>query len=155
LADLPDVHCTLVGDGAYHRRLVELSERLGLVDRCHFVRSMANRELTGSLREYDAVVSVNDYGGVSKVELEAAQAGMPIVTNAHPHEGHPEVLGRNCVVVRGGPDAWRQAIADLLSDEKERERLGRGVRHAVRDLRGDLMEQRYAALYEEVLTGAR
>ena len=110
LDGLPDVHATLIGDGSKHAALRQTAERLGLNGRVDFVKAVPNDNLCLNLRDYDALVSVNDYGGASKVELEASLVGMPVITNRHPAEAAPEVLESNCLVVEGDAASYRAAL---------------------------------------------
>jgi len=151
LAELPEVKLTLIGDGPLHDEAVDLAQRLGLSARCQFPRSMPNDRLCRSLADHDVLISVNDYGGVSKVELEAALTGMPVVTNAHPQEEHPEVLGDACLAVSGTPLSYAEAIRRLLADERLRAQLGQTVRANAEAVRPETMEERYVALYTELL----
>ena len=98
-------------------------------------------------------MSVNDFGGVSKVDLEAAQVGMPVITNEHPLEDCPEVLEDNCLVVRGDPESYRQAIQTLLDDSPLRQRLGTALRASVAGLAPARMEAAWVQLYRKLATG--
>lgn len=151
MAELPDVHCTFVGDGPYHEMLKSLAADLGVAERCYFLRSIRNDDLCRTLKDFDILVSVNDYGGVSKVELEAAQVGLPVITNRHPSEREPEVLGRNCVVVGGDSRSYREALRGLMLDEERRRSLGTNLRQSVAHLTGERMEHAYASLYREIM----
>ena len=116
---------------------------------------MPNDRLCETLRSYDVLVSVNDYGGVSKVELEAALAGMPIITNRHPLESKPEVLEDGCLTVDGDAASYRDALQHLLGDETLRAQLGRQAKANARAVHPERAEETYAALYLDVLTGTR
>ncbi|HET6865331.1 MAG TPA: glycosyltransferase family 4 protein [Solirubrobacteraceae bacterium] len=155
LESLPGVQCTFVGDGPLHGELVERARGHGLDDRAHFVRALPNDELRRTLPDYDVLVSVNDYGGVSKVELEAALAGMPIITNRHPLEDEPEILGAACLVVDGDAESYRDALRRLIDDEDLRIRLGEQVRENAGAIRPEIMEQSYVALYRDLLRPER
>ncbi len=151
LAELPQAELTLIGDGPIHHNLEELASQLGIADSCIFHRAMNNDVLCRSLRDYDILVSVNDYGGVSKVELEAALVGMPVVTNAHPLEDEPEILGKNCLVVDGSPDSYRQALERLISSYDLRQNLGVALRNSVKDISPEKMEKKVEELYRNYL----
>ena len=152
---LPNVRCTFVGTGPLHAAVVEHARKLGVADRCVFVVAMPNDRLCETLRSYDVLVSVNDYGGVSKVELEAALAGMPIITNRHPLESKPEVLEDGCLTVDGDAASYRDALQHLLGDETLRAQLGRQAKANARAVHPERAEETYAALYLDVLTGTR
>lgn len=151
LSEINGVHCTLVGDGPYHERLKSLAAELGIASRCQFVASIANDELCVSLKDYDILVSANDCGGVSKVELEAAHVGLPVITNRHHIESEPEVLGENCLVVDDTPGSFKKALNELLSQKDLRERLGTALRASVTTLRSADMEAAYVSLYRDLI----
>jgi glycosyltransferase involved in cell wall biosynthesis len=151
LARIPGPVIDLIGSGPLHDEVRRLAAELGIAERCRFFPSMANADLCPRLADYDILLSVNNYGGVSKVELEAAFAGMPIITNRHALESEPELLGADCVVVEHDVDAWTAAIEDLLADHARRERLGRGLRASIEPYGGPLMEQRQGDLYASLL----
>jgi glycosyltransferase involved in cell wall biosynthesis len=153
LAELDDSRCTLVGQGPLHERVKTLVDELGIADRVTLVPSMRNEELVASLHRYDVLVSVNDYGGVSKVELESALVGMPVITNTHPHEDLPEILGENCIVVEGTSDSYRDALRRVLDDDELRAGLGQRLRSSVDQFHGNITEAQCASLYRELLRG--
>jgi glycosyltransferase involved in cell wall biosynthesis len=151
LAGLPNVRCTLIGDGAWHERLKSLAAKVGVAERCEFLRSIPNDRLCSTLKDYDILVSLNDFGGVSKVELEAAHVGLPILTNRHPLEAEPEVLGVNCVSVAGDSASIRDGLRELIASEDRRRALGTALRQSVAHLRSDRMEAAYVNLYQDIL----
>jgi glycosyltransferase involved in cell wall biosynthesis len=150
VAQLPEIDLTLIGDGSMHDALRERAEQLGIADRTEFVRAVPNDALCLNLRDYDALISVNDYGGVSKVELESSLVGMPVITNRHPAEDEPELLGQNCITVDGDAESYRAALERLLGDAELRERLGTGLREAAAAIHPERMEQAYVDLYREL-----
>jgi glycosyltransferase involved in cell wall biosynthesis len=151
LVELPNVRCTLIGDGPYHERLKSLALQLGVADRCEFHRSVPNDRLCSTLKDYDILASINDYGGVSKVELEAAHVGLPILTNPHPLEAEPEVLGSHCLVVAGDTASIRDGLQELIASEDLRRKLGTALRQSVAHLHSDRTEAAYVKLYRDIL----
>lgn len=150
ISQMPGVELTLIGTGEYHERLKQMAKQLGVEGRCHFIPSLSNDELCTRLKTFDIFVSVNDYGGVSKVELEAAQVGMPLITNSHPFETEPEVLGKNCLVVDGSAASYVTALKRLISDSTLRETLGTGLRKSVLAIVPEEMENQTVELYERL-----
>lgn len=149
VARIDGLHATIVGNGILHDEVRAQATRLGLGERVAFHTSIGNEELMQTVGEHDLLVSVNDYGGVSKVELEAAFVGLPVVTNAHPDEDLPEVLGKNCLVADGSVDGYERAIRRFLEDEDLRRTMGQGLRDSVAPLRHE--ELRLASLYREIV----
>lgn len=150
VADLPDVDLTLIGDGSLHDALRERARQLGIAHRCEFVRAVPNDSLCLNLCDYDVLISVNDYGGVSKVELESSLIGMPVITNRHSAEGEPELLSPHCATVEGDARSYHAALERLLGDAELRKRLGRGLRETAEAIRPERTEQAYVDLYREL-----
>jgi glycosyltransferase involved in cell wall biosynthesis len=148
---IPGLHAGIFGNGPIHESLEALATEVGAGDRIEFHTSVLNSEICARMREYDIMVSVNDYGGVSKVELESATAGLPIVTNLHPLEDEPEVLGQACIGVSGTEQSYVDALQKLLGDEALRRRLGEGVRRNVAELDGPRMESQLRDVYLKAL----
>lgn len=154
MVEVPGLHADIIGTGPIHDDLEALAATLGVADRIGFRPNIHNSEICERMAEYDLLVSVNDYGGVSKVELEAATAGLPIITNLHPLEDEPEVLGQNCIGVAGDVASYVAALRKLLGDEALRRRIGEGVRRGVAELDGAAMERRLNEIYLTAM-GAR
>jgi glycosyltransferase involved in cell wall biosynthesis len=151
LATIPGLRGTFVGRGPRHESIVARARELGVADRCEFVPAMSNDELVSGLHTYDALISVNDYGGVSKVEIESALTGMPVITNAHPQEERPELLEDDCLVVSGDGPSYADALRRLLGDQALRERMGRALRErAEATVHPSVTEPAYARLYAEL-----
>jgi glycosyltransferase involved in cell wall biosynthesis len=156
VAGLDGVELVLVGDGELHGRLRGQARELGVEGRVHFHGRIPNDELMRLIPSCDVLVSVNDYGGVSKVELEAALSGMPIITNAHPLEVEPELLGTACVVVSGDAQSYAEAIARLLASEPLRADLGARVRAAAEaEASPEASERAVVDLYRSLMATVR
>lgn len=151
VAEIPGATLTLIGHGPIHDSLEKLAADLGISDRCFFFQAMDNDELCRTLRNFDILVSINDFGGVSKVELEAAMVGMPMITNAHPMETEPEILGQNCLVVDGSPASYKQAILKFIGDMELRKNMGGKLRESVKAITPEKMESEVVKIYKEFL----
>ena len=151
LVKIPNAELTLIGDGSLHDYLKELAKDIGIGHRCIFHKSLDNSILCRSLKDYDILVSINYYGGISKVELEAAHVGIPVVTNAHPLEAAPEILGKHCIVVDGSPESYYEGLMKLITDDQLRQNLGERLRESVKGITPEKMEKKLVALYTEFL----
>jgi glycosyltransferase involved in cell wall biosynthesis len=151
LAKLDGVRGVFVGRGPRHDDLKARAAQLGIAERCDFVPAMANDELVSGLGAHDVLISVNDYGGVSKVEIEAALTGMPIITNSHPMESSPELLDEHCIAVSGDTPSYVQGLRRLLSNRRLREDLGTAVRRsAEQQVHPNVTEPAHARLHAEL-----
>jgi glycosyltransferase involved in cell wall biosynthesis len=95
--------------------------------------------------------------GIPRVLLEAALAGLPIVTTGLP--GCTDVVrdGWNGFLIpQRAPDVLAQRILELLSDQQKARLMGsRGARLVEQEFALDLTVNRYAALYAETLHDKR
>lgn len=90
--------------------------------------------------------------GVPRALLEAALAGLPIVTTSMP--GCCDVVRRwtGFVVPPRSPRALASRVLDILGDRKTaREMAARAAEHVRREFGLELTADRYAAVYREVL----
>ncbi len=123
LSALPDLTLDIIGDGPLRHELINLARELKVSDRCSFVQSIANEDLRKSLRDYDFAISVNFYGGVSKVVLEYMSSKIPIISTYRIDGKLPEVLDSSCVLTSDDEESWVQAIKKLGASEVLRRQL--------------------------------
>lgn len=126
LASQPRWHLALAGQGPDKERLSQVAAELGVADRVHFVGEIAPSRIAGFLRCLDAFVfpSLAETFGLAAVE--AAHAGLPVVSNDLPVLR--EVLSYNgepaAVFVDASDSAMlADAVASVIEDEDLRNRL--------------------------------
>lgn len=149
----------LVGDGPLRRDLEELTERLDLAGRVHFIGSVLQDDLIALFHAADllALPSVTPNEAFGLVQLEAHACGVPVVSTALP-TGVPfaNQHGVTGLVVAPGDSAeLAAALGLLLEDEPLRAELGRRARARLLDefTLGGMVGQVLGA-YEEAV-GAR
>lgn len=125
----PDVRFVCVGDGPelYQRRLVALTEELGLKDRLHWVPASEN--IASLYNAFDIATSASYYGeGFSNAIGEAMACGIPcVVTDVG--DGKLIVGETGSVVAAGDPKALALAWKNMLEmGPAERERQGQCAR---------------------------
>lgn len=124
MVSFPELRLDIIGDGPLRNELINLARALGVSDRCSFIKSMTNENLRKILCSYDFAISVNFYGGVSKVVLEYMASKLPIIST-YRHDGKlPEILGSSCVLTLDDKQSWQQAIQELGASEVFRHNLG-------------------------------
>lgn len=123
LAKLPDATLTLVGEGAERPRLEALARRLGLAERVRFLGARPHAELPALIAGADVMVLPTENEGLANVWVEALACGVPVVTSdvggARDVIDRPEA-GR---LVPRAPEAIAGAVADLLADPPDPERV--------------------------------
>ncbi len=130
LRHFPRLHYLIVGgpspEGDIGARLRAQTGQLGLQDRVRFLGPVKPAELRVPLSAADVFVLATSNEGWANVFLEAMACGLPVVTTRV--GGNAEVvcddaLGR--IVPFGDPDALREAIADALEHEWDRDAIRR------------------------------
>jgi len=130
------VELDLFRDGPLEGALREQAQTLGIADQCRFRGAVEHPELLGGLRRGDfdcaALTSViaadGDKEGVPAFLMEAASAGLPLVTT--PNGGILELAGDGCGIIcpERDSEAIGEAFVLLATDEAERRRLAAAAR---------------------------
>jgi glycosyltransferase involved in cell wall biosynthesis len=122
-------NCWIVGgaqravETAYLARLHARTQKLGLVDRVHFIGARSDaRDLLASADIHCQPNTAPDSFGIAFVE--ALYAGVPVVTTAM--GGALEIIDQNCGVLldRAEPAALATELARLIGDREGRRRIG-------------------------------
>lgn len=115
LAHIPDAHLYIVGDGPLKKSLEQLSERVGVFARVHFLGWKNN--VATYYQHADCFVLASEFEGYGMVLLEAALAGCPIVsTNVGIAGELPQEL---VTIVSGGQYELANAIHAALTPERK------------------------------------
>lgn len=91
------VKLTVVGDGPYRERLVELTEQYGVVDMVTFVGQKDKEELLPYYQAGDIFVFPSIREGMPNAVLEAMACGLPVIMT--PCGGSKELIEGNGVIV--------------------------------------------------------
>ena len=141
---------TIIGDGPYRGRMERIIENLNLTKKVSIIPSVPNKEIHRYYQEADIFVSVNNYGGISKVVIEAMASGLPIVINKTLW-GPPELLENTAIITEDSPDGFTEALNQLIENPALRIDLGRKNREKALKIDGKKMEQREAEVYKSLV----
>ena len=123
LAELPDCHLLLVGDGPDRTCLEDHARQTGLADRIHFAGFRS--DVPAILAASAVLVLPSMWEGMPNVVLEAMASGLPVVASAV--EGVAELLGplaNEQTVASGDEIALAQRLKTILSDASRARALG-------------------------------
>jgi glycosyltransferase involved in cell wall biosynthesis len=153
IAALPNVHLTLVGDGPMHTDLRKLAADSGHPERFTFIRSIPNDTLCRMLPDFDLLTYHSDYAELSKVIIEGALTGLPMIVNRRKKDPVPELERGVCELVDDSERDYRAALVRLCEDHTGRERLGRDARaHALAHWHPATTELNYVRIYRNILS---
>ena len=139
------------------RRLGELAQREGVLDRVVLLGRVAHADLPPLVRSADVVVSVPWYEQFGIVPLEAMACGVPVVASAV--GGHIDTVvdgGTGVLVPPRDPVALAAALRALLADPQRRAALGAaGARRAAEHYSWDRIADATLQTYRRVIRHAR
>ena len=147
-----DTQLLIVGDGELKNRLVLLVNRLGLVDRVHFLGNVNHEKLPEYLQASDVFCRPSLNEGLGNSFLEAMAAGVPVVGTKV--GGIPDFLKDNetglfCKV--GDPKNISENIKKLLEDISLKEKLVLNGRKLVEERYGwDLITQKMQGIFNNL-----
>lgn len=152
-----DIRYEILGDGPLRGSLEALAATLGIDDRVRFRGLCSQAEVAEALARAAVFLLPSrtapdgDEEGTPTVLLEAASAGVPVVSTRH--AGIPDIVahGETGVLVPEGDDAGlAEAVAGLLAGSARREAMARAARdRAVREHDVKALDQRLERHYEE------
>jgi glycosyltransferase involved in cell wall biosynthesis len=155
VAQLPNVHLTMVGDGTHHAHLRRVAEECNIGERIEFIASLTNDELCRRLPDFDLFATHNEYWGIPKAVLEPLLSGLPVVINHRQGAPTPELNDGICVLVSNTPDGYREGLARLMTDAAYREQLGRiCYAFAQKNWSPAGTEAKFVGIYRKVLAAA-
>ncbi len=151
-----DFTCSIVGSGAGEARLCQQIQSYGLQNRVRLLGARPHPEILAAYRQHDlfvlasVVTPAGDRDGIPVVLMEAAAAGLPLISTQV--SGIPELVRHGetgWLVPPGDAAALADAIATLIGDPALQVRLGQNARALVEaeyNIEGSAL--RLAALFE-------
>jgi glycosyltransferase involved in cell wall biosynthesis len=151
LAQQPEAHLVIVGDGVEGPALQAQAQTLGIAARVHFTGARADVEML--LGTFDLFASTSLVEGLPTVVLESMAARVPVVVSAVP--GNLELIsdGETGIVTPvADPPALATAIVAALAEPERMRRLAAtAYRQARANFSIEAIADRYAVLYRELL----
>jgi glycosyltransferase involved in cell wall biosynthesis len=153
----PQVLLHIVGEGPLRKELQNLIDKRQLSEHVIMHGPLFNVELGVFFAQSDCFVLGSDYEGYGMVLVEAATAGVPIVTT---DVGCADELFENnrsaIIIPPGDVDAFTQALHRILNDEQLRTTLQKKSKEAIAALPSfDMILQRYMLSWRRAATRAR
>lgn len=151
-----DAHLIIVGSGPEQRRLTDIRDQLNLRGRCHFVGQQFN--VGDWLSAMDIYVNSSRNEGMNQSILEAMACGLPMVVSDVGDNRRLVDGDRPCGLVVPPRDvaSLARALGTLTRSAPQRQLLSaNGRARYQKEYTTERMLDRYAQLYQEVLSGGR
>lgn len=127
-ARINNLELTMIGDGPYHRYLINAAHTLGIADRIIFHKSIPNDQLCAMLPKFDIFATHSEYWEISKSVLEPLLSGLPVILNKRKGDQVKELFENNlCVFVPNTMNGYYRALKKLINNKKLRKDLGRSA----------------------------
>lgn len=152
---VPEIHCTIIGEGSRRRELEQLRDSAGLGTAVALPGHLeADLEVIAG---FELFVLPSLWEGLPYVLLEAMSLGLPVI--ASEVGGCPEVVEAGVtglLVPPQRPDRLAEAIESLLGDPSVAREMGmKGQQRARRDFSLDQMIRDTESVYDEVVAEIR
>ena len=152
VAQMQNVHLTMVGDGAYHDSLHEIALQCGMAERITFFRALDNDVLCKWLPDFDIFAVHTEYWELSKSILEPLLTGLPVIINKRVGKPVPELNDNICLLVENSVESYHAALSKLIKDNGFREKLGRqAYRYAKENWSPAVTEAKFANIYRRLM----
>jgi 1,2-diacylglycerol 3-alpha-glucosyltransferase len=148
----PEVMFAIAGEGPALHHLQSQVARLGLSAQVFFIGYLEReRELANCYAAADVFIFASRTETQGLVLLEAMAQGRPVVSTAH--LGTTSILQAGCGarVAPERPEAFAQAIADVLEDPLRAARLSEQAHSYAQTWASSRMASKLAALYQDLL----
>lgn len=150
VAQRPDVHFVVVGDGPLRAEVETEIAALGLTERIHLTG--IRRDVPDLMHSFDLFALTSLWEGLPRVLPQAMAAGLPIVATAV--DGNAEAVTDDLngfLTTPGDPQAMAVALLRLLDDPALASRMGEAGRTRAEEFGARKMVSDIAALYETLL----
>jgi glycosyltransferase involved in cell wall biosynthesis len=150
----PNSRLILVGGGQQEGELKQLAYKLGIIESCKFVGSIAHKEVPKWLNKFDIYCAPSILESFGVAVIEASACGLPVIVSRV--GGLPEVVQEGqtgLIVPPKDVNALAQAMDTLINNKKLRMDMGRAGIEFVRqnydwEYCVDKMEQLYNQMVE-------
>jgi len=144
-----DVILLLIGNGPNLQNLKKLISSLHIENKVKIFQSIPNSEIHKYYASADIFAAPVKDKGVGITFLEAMASGLPTIIRKVKDE--TEEVENAAYMVKNDSNSFRDAIKEILSDKTLREKLQKQSLQMAKQMDGEIMEQKEADLYRELL----
>lgn len=149
---VPDVKCSIVGDGPEKERLVELAGNRGLMENIRFSGFMGYEEIISHIKSSKVLVLPSNREGFGMVVIEAYACGTPVVTIKSKRNAASSLVAEGTgFVVNPNAEELGDAIRTIVTDAGLRNKMVASALEAVREYDWDNKVLELISLYEKLI----
>jgi len=136
--EMPELRCTLVGDGDDRMKLIRAAEAAGLEDKIHFAGRLSHEEMAAQFAAADIYIFSSMRDTTGAIVLEAMASGLPTV--CFDHHGAKIMVGDGCGIrvttesKEAAIQKMAEAVIQLANDPELRQSMGQHARARVLEL---------------------
>lgn len=147
-----NVNLTLIGEGQYRKKLIELTNRLGIAKKVNFVGRKDRLEVLRLLSKSDLFVNPSYSEGLPTTVLEAGAIGLPVIaTNVG---GTKELILNNntgILVQQKNPEEIRKALEFVINNPTKRATYAKNLNKLIRSkFDWEVLAQKWKKLIKKV-----
>jgi len=148
-----DFHILIIGDGPERDNLQNLAKKIQVSDKILFTGEIPQASNWTKALDIFTFTSMDE--GMPNVIMEAAAAGLPIVTWRYPFIEELLKDGESALLIEPGDlDSMKTAIHNLIKSPELREELGTAARnHILKNFSIERYVQAMSAVYDSVING--
>jgi glycosyltransferase involved in cell wall biosynthesis len=151
-ARLPQAVFVIAGEGPERAGLAELSQKLGIAPKVHFVGFV--KEMPEFYQSLDLLLLTSHFEGTPLTVLEAMAMGVPVVASHVDGVGEVVQDGQDgLLVLPGRRDLFVEHTCQVLQDHSQWRRLSRAAREKARQHSAAAMVRQVEVLYLHYLEG--
>jgi len=117
---------TFIGIGSIRDQFIKKAEELGILDRITFIDQTF--DIKTYMKNSDIYALITNWEGLPRSIIEAMRAGLPVIASDVGGVSELVTSGVNGYLVTNDPEEVTSALEKLLTDKKERARLGASSR---------------------------
>lgn len=139
------------GEPARVQRVQEVAKQHGLINSVLFVGQLSGAAKSRAMADADVFILPSYQEGFSMAITEAMAAGLPVVITRECNFDEVEQVHAGVVIDNGDMAAFAQAVAHLVDDAADRQRMGRNGRLLVQQrFTMETVAQKLETLYQAV-----
>lgn len=149
MANIPDAHLVLAGDGLTRPAVEELARKLGIANRTHF---LGNRpDVPQLIKMADVYVQASHWEGFSLAAVEAMAGGLPVIASRVP--GLMDVVSTAGLTFEAGNvDELSRHIALLINNPELRKEIAAKCQERAGNFSLDSTAEKYIELYTSLIS---